>query len=265
MYLGSLTSFCTVFRTPDDRFSGNGGLSLRRVSAIRRVLSFQARYNDTEPEDEWFGKRLWVLRGEKVASGTNGVLAVEDVYIDNAMGYHIRDGGLGINPAVWKLPEQRKKIFEYCPELSLIMDMKLERERCPDDNQQGGLGPTEEEIKKQKELEEQRQKEEEERRQKEEEENRKKTEEEKKKQEEEKKKQEEKKKSSGAVDTAVDGLTPEEIERLKLDYGIGADELLTTGDATPGVGGEIPDTDAQAKGKAGNSTTARLKARRQVG
>ncbi|KAI0533482.1 hypothetical protein GGR58DRAFT_112232 [Xylaria digitata] len=126
-------------RTVDDRFSGNGGLSIRRVSAIRRVLKFQERYNDTNPEDEWFGTRVWVLPGAKVAAGKKGQLAVEDHYIPNAMGFHLRDGGRGISDEVWKDPGQRKLIFEYCPELSLIMDMKLERERCPGDNMDGTI------------------------------------------------------------------------------------------------------------------------------
>jgi hypothetical protein len=133
-------------RTPDDRFSGNGGLSLRRVSAIKRVLGFQARYNDTEPEDEWFGKRIYILPGAKVASGTEGALAVEDVYMDNAMGYHVRDGGNQLSDEVWKDHDQRKKIFSYCPELSMIMDMKLERERCHGDDKQGTIHPTADEA-----------------------------------------------------------------------------------------------------------------------
>jgi hypothetical protein len=133
-------------RTPDDRFSGNGGLSLRRVSAIRKVLGFQARYNDSQPEDEWFGKRLYILPGAKVAAGTDGMLAVEDVYHENRMGFHVREGGMQLADAVWKDPVQRKKIFDYCPELSLIMDMKLEKERCPGDNKAGEIIPTPEEL-----------------------------------------------------------------------------------------------------------------------
>jgi len=132
-------------RTPDDRFSGNGGLSLRRVSAIKRVLGFQARYNNTEPEDEWFGKRMYILPGAKVASGSDGMLAVEDVYMENPMGFHVRNGGQQLADAVWKNQKQRQDIFQYCPELSLVMDMKLERERCPGDNKEGEIHPTEEE------------------------------------------------------------------------------------------------------------------------
>jgi hypothetical protein len=121
-------------RTPTDRFSGNGGLSLRRVSAIKRVLKIQERYNDTAPEDEWFGTRLVVLPGAKVASAEDGQLAVEDTYIANPMGFHVREGGTKLADEVWKDPTQRKQILDYCPELSLIMDMKLERERCDDDD-----------------------------------------------------------------------------------------------------------------------------------
>jgi hypothetical protein len=128
-------------RTPDDRFSGNGGLSLRRVSMIKRVLKFQERTNDTSPEDEWFGTRVWVLPGAKVASGSEGQLAVEDTYIANPMGFHVRDGGSNLPDAVWKDPTQRRAIFEYCPELSLVMDMKLEVERCAGDDRQGNLPP----------------------------------------------------------------------------------------------------------------------------
>ncbi|KAK4650138.1 hypothetical protein QC762_701980 [Podospora pseudocomata] len=124
-------------RRADDHFAGNGGLSLRRVSTIKRVLSFQARLNDSDPEDEWFGKRVYVLPGAKVASGVEEALAVEDVYREGAMGYHVRDGGNNIADAVWKQPEQRKKIFQYCPELTMIMEMKLERQRCPGDKGTG--------------------------------------------------------------------------------------------------------------------------------
>ncbi len=103
------------------------------------MLKFQERYNDTNPEDEWFGGRVWVLPGAKVAAGEDGQLAVEDHYIPNAMGFHLRDGGRGISDLVWKDPAQRMIIFDYCPELSLIMDMKLERERCPGDNLEGTI------------------------------------------------------------------------------------------------------------------------------
>lgn len=121
-----------------DRFSGNGGLSLRRVSAIRKVLAFQARYNDTEPEDEWFGKRLYIMPGLKVASGMDGALAVENVYMEHPMGFHVQGMGENLPPEVWDDYERRKKILEYCPELYTVLDAKFERERCPGDGLDGG-------------------------------------------------------------------------------------------------------------------------------
>lgn len=93
---------------------------------------------------------MYILPGEKVASGLDGVLAVEDVYVERPMGYHIRDGGSNLNADVWKDNAQRLKMFEYCPELSLIMDMKLERERCEGDDKQGAIHPTPEEQEAEK-------------------------------------------------------------------------------------------------------------------
>ncbi|KAL3425474.1 hypothetical protein PVAG01_02265 [Phlyctema vagabunda] len=127
-------------RSDHDRFAGNGGLSLRRISAVRRILGFQQRYNDTEPEDEWFGRRITVLPGVKVASATEEQhFTVEDVWHEKPMGYHARNGGESLSEAVWKSEEQRKKIFDYCPEISMIMPMKLKRERCDGDDHEGKI------------------------------------------------------------------------------------------------------------------------------
>ncbi|KAL2067869.1 hypothetical protein VTL71DRAFT_15967 [Oculimacula yallundae] len=127
-------------RTADDRFAGNGGLSLRRISTVRKILGFQSRYNDTEPEDEWFGKRITVLPGAKVANGKQeDHFSVEDVWHEKPMGFHVRDGGESLSDDVWKNSDRRKGNFEYCPELAIIMPMKLERERCEGDNREGEI------------------------------------------------------------------------------------------------------------------------------
>ena len=133
-----LTDF--LCRSENDRFAGNGGLSLRRISSVRKILGFQSRYNDTEPEDEWFGKRITVLPGAKVANGAQEEhFSVEAVWHERPMGYHVRDGGENLADDVWKDPAKRKKSFEYCPELAMIMPMKLERERCEGDNKEGEI------------------------------------------------------------------------------------------------------------------------------
>lgn len=207
--------------TKNDRYSGNGGLTLRRVSAIRRVLAFQARRNDSEPEDEWFGKRLLSLPSERVTSSSDPILSVEDVFHERPMGYHVRGGGgEGMADAVWKDAERRRGIFEYCPELGLVMDMKLEVERCVGDNGEGGIGPTdrerEEEEKKKKEAEKKKEEE--------------KKEEEKKKKEQEKKKEEERKKLEAEEEQRVE----EEEKAKEGEKGESGDAAADTSKDTPG-------------------------------
>ncbi|KAI1132990.1 hypothetical protein F5Y10DRAFT_291055 [Nemania abortiva] len=55
---------------PSGRFGGNGGLSLRRVSAIIEVLRDQVRANDSEPEDVWLTERLAHRPGARMANGS---------------------------------------------------------------------------------------------------------------------------------------------------------------------------------------------------
>lgn len=55
---------------PQGRFGGNGGLSLRRVSAIVNVLRNQERVPGSEPEDVWLTDRLGHRPGSKLANGT---------------------------------------------------------------------------------------------------------------------------------------------------------------------------------------------------
>ncbi|KFY86962.1 hypothetical protein V500_07279 [Pseudogymnoascus sp. VKM F-4518 (FW-2643)] len=123
-----------------DTFAGNGGLSLRRVAAIKRVLDFQSRNADSEPEDEWFGKRISAMPDFKVASGLDSKhFSVEEVYHEAPMGYHLRDGPGHLPAGVWKNSDQRARILKYCPEISIILPMKLERERCEGDNREGTI------------------------------------------------------------------------------------------------------------------------------
>jgi hypothetical protein len=55
---------------PTGRFGGNGGLSLRRVSAIIDILKDQTRIDGTDPEDVWLTERLGHRPGAKLANGT---------------------------------------------------------------------------------------------------------------------------------------------------------------------------------------------------
>ncbi|KAI0195101.1 hypothetical protein EV127DRAFT_332554 [Xylaria flabelliformis] len=55
---------------PSGRFGGNGGLSLRRVSAIIEVLRYQERADGSEPEDVWLTERLGHRPGARMANGS---------------------------------------------------------------------------------------------------------------------------------------------------------------------------------------------------
>lgn len=111
---------------------------MRRASTIRQVLEFQERHNNSEPEDIWFGKRVVSLPGVRIARKFGGVISGGEIFANKLMGYHVPQGGKTLNHEIWQNKELRKEVLEYCPELSLILDMKLERERCPDDDGHGG-------------------------------------------------------------------------------------------------------------------------------
>ncbi|KFY55898.1 hypothetical protein V497_06652 [Pseudogymnoascus sp. VKM F-4516 (FW-969)] len=131
-------------RSDTDTFAGNGGLSIRRIAAIKRVLDFQSRDDDSDPEDQWFGKRISAMPDFKVASGLDAKhFSVEEVYREAPMGYHLRDGEGHLPVGVWKNHDQRARILKYCPEVSIILPMKLERERCEGDNREGGIDEAE--------------------------------------------------------------------------------------------------------------------------
>jgi hypothetical protein len=107
---------------------------------IKKILNFQERFDDSGPEDEWFGRRLIVWPDAKVSKGTDkNRFAVEHIWHEQPLGFHVANSGDNLADDVWKDPERRKHNFEYCPELVIIMPMKLQRERCPGDNQQGEI------------------------------------------------------------------------------------------------------------------------------
>ena len=117
------------YRRLDDRFGGNGALSLRRVSAVKQILSFQTRLNDSDPSDRWLSMRMGLLPDARMAPASKEAeFSVENVWHDKPMGYRT-DNILPDN--VWGDREKRKQIYNYCPEVKIIHEMKLERQRCP--------------------------------------------------------------------------------------------------------------------------------------
>ncbi|TDZ24309.1 hypothetical protein Cob_v003204 [Colletotrichum orbiculare MAFF 240422] len=144
---------------PGGRWGGNGGLSIRRVSAMIDILRYQKRVDGSEPEDVWLAERLAHRPGSKVANGTvsldfsgemhsgpgteinkaskgqNATLeaAADGEYIEGIddyregfyepMGYHTGGSGIWLHSGIWGTPAMRKHIWQYCPEVKLTLAM----------------------------------------------------------------------------------------------------------------------------------------------
>jgi hypothetical protein len=143
---------------PNGRFGGNGGLSLRRVSAIIDVLRNQDRPFGAEPEDVWLTDRLGHRPGSKLANGTISTTFSGEMYsgstehladgkvnvnksledgsyikgIDDyrdgfyePMGYHTGGSGDMLHSGIWGGARQRQHIWEYCPEVKMTLAMDV--------------------------------------------------------------------------------------------------------------------------------------------
>ncbi|KAL8833359.1 MAG: hypothetical protein Q9170_004312 [Blastenia crenularia] len=112
----------------DDRFGGNGALSLRRVSGVKQILRFQTRLNDSDPSDRWLSMRMGLLPDARMAPASKEAeFSVENVWHDKPMGYRV---DTILPDSVWGDRDRRKQIYDYCPEVKIIHEMKLERQRC---------------------------------------------------------------------------------------------------------------------------------------
>ena len=61
--------------------------------------------------------------------------SVEAIWHEKPMGYHIGSSGIGVqlHKEIWDNERQRRHIFEYCPEIKMIMDMRFRREQCSEE------------------------------------------------------------------------------------------------------------------------------------
>ncbi|KAI1268519.1 hypothetical protein F5Y18DRAFT_423880 [Xylariaceae sp. FL1019] len=144
---------------PNGRFGGNGGLSLRRVSAIIEVLQNQIRADNSEPEDVWLTERLGHRPNARMANGTlsltfsgeinTGELvqapsipsrsqatpAPSDYYMPGIddwrqgfyepMGYHTGSSGQMLHAGIWGDEKRRQHIWKYCPEVKMTLAMDV--------------------------------------------------------------------------------------------------------------------------------------------
>ncbi|TAQ88301.1 hypothetical protein B7494_g3393 [Chlorociboria aeruginascens] len=145
---------------PTSKFGGNGGLSLRRVSAIIEVLRNQVRDPGSAPEDVWLTERLGHRPGSKLANGTASLTFSGEAWsgktenfkpgrksgkgkgkgkekegelvkgIDEwregfyePMGYHTGGSGNNLHSGIWGTPQKRKHLWDYCPEVKMTLRM----------------------------------------------------------------------------------------------------------------------------------------------
>lgn len=78
---------------PAGRWGGNGGLSIRRVSAMIDVLRSQVRVPGSEPEDVWLAERLGHRPGSKVANGSVSLTFSGEMHTGE--GAHVGNGKVG--------------------------------------------------------------------------------------------------------------------------------------------------------------------------
>lgn len=150
---------------PGSRFGGNGGLSIRRISAIVDVLRSQTRADFSEAEDVWLTERLGHRPNAKMANATVSLTFSGEMHTGSAthlasdretaqynstleaaedgelvrgiddwregfyepMGYHTGGGGTYLHSQIWGSPRLRKHIWDYCPEVKMTLAMDAAR------------------------------------------------------------------------------------------------------------------------------------------
>lgn len=107
-----------------DVYGGNGGLSLRNVSAIVSLLEREERpVGYRQWEDMWLSEKL----GESAAIGADEVsFSVESMYYETPLGYHLRGSGTLLDATIWANGTRKRQILEYCPEVKIVLgDMQM--------------------------------------------------------------------------------------------------------------------------------------------
>lgn len=108
-------------------YGGNGGLSLRHVPTIVDLLSdpdvTQRAKGDERWEDVWLAHALREKPGTKMPDAeVSSHFSVESIWSERPMGYHLRGSGIYLDEKVWRNKTRRMHIFEYCPEVKIILD-----------------------------------------------------------------------------------------------------------------------------------------------
>lgn len=98
---------------------GNGGLSLRHVPTIVDMLKTKSRpVGYRQWEDTWLAEMLVDTAAPPVEEIH---FSVESIYTEYPLGYHLRGSGLLMDGGVWSNGTRRRQIFEYCPEVKMLL------------------------------------------------------------------------------------------------------------------------------------------------
>jgi len=109
-------------------FGGNGGLSLRHLPPIIKLLEQQERVADDLWEDRWLTDRLGVTDAAHMPGPEiTRYFGVESVWTEQPFGYHLTSGGSfeHLLQHIWGNETRLGMILDYCPEVKLILDMEL--------------------------------------------------------------------------------------------------------------------------------------------
>lgn len=112
------------------QYGGNGGLSFRKVSRIIQVLERnKRRAGDGAFEDLWLATKLRALPEWHMPNANiSKTFSVESVWDETPLGYHI--GWLGVHhEQIWDDIQQVQHVMQYCPEVKIILGMKLDNDK----------------------------------------------------------------------------------------------------------------------------------------
>ncbi|GAM88314.1 hypothetical protein ANO11243_063470 [Dothideomycetidae sp. 11243] len=121
---------------------GFNGYSLRKVSAIRKVMKASRPPSDIVDDsslmEEVFSRHDAIVPG----LGDASKFVMESGWVERPMAYHPSAKMIRQDEG-WYTNNGRRGIWDHCPEVKVVMHMKLNRQKCPD--------PTPEELAKEKE------------------------------------------------------------------------------------------------------------------
>ncbi|KAI9740116.1 MAG: hypothetical protein M1818_004867 [Claussenomyces sp. TS43310] len=103
---------------------GNGGLSLRHIPSILKVLEKEERKpHDEQWEDLWLCQRL----PNPAPAPIEVEFSVESIYAERPLGYHLRGSGKLLDPSIWGNRTRKRQVLTYCPEMKIVLgNMGLE-------------------------------------------------------------------------------------------------------------------------------------------